>query len=321
MYEMDKEAESAKVGAGANALPNPGVGPQVGCVIDGDTVYEGKPAATLNFGRGEEYVLKSELRICPFGPFKPDSPVLYTNKQTGLTHVIRFKTLTWQPYHVDQDWDDNNLPVIVNVYDPVSEVYDNNLSGEGSGDGGSGDGGSDDASSGDDRDDDDDDDYVQENDDDDYVQENDDDDYVQENVDLTLGDSDAGSQSSPSEPESKSTPAPGAAQPMKPFNVKEFETVLAKYDVVETHDQVYYNFVKQVCTGYHATGGGEDFDPLHEEREMKLKSVLSDVYRTMPATLHPHKGEINTAYLAVLPIVQEVFQMPDMGPQVCMYVS
>ena len=35
----------------------------------------------------------------------------------------------------------------------------------------------------------------------------------------------------------------------------------------------------------------------------------------MPATLHPHDGDIDRAYNDLLPVVQEVLQMPDMGPQ------
>lgn len=80
-------------------------------------------------------------------------------------------------------------------------------------------------------------------------------------------------------------------------------------------DHKYYAFVHRTCKEYKQFILDNNIlvDELHSKRDALLASAISQVFCQIPAFDRPHAGNIQEAKIAVIDVVEHVFEMPHAG--------
>ena len=88
VYEKDARC---KAGAKRDCPANPGIGKQIGVVMNAETKKNRKRGLECNFGEGPEFISRKDIEIMPIykKAFKADA--------RGTPYEITLKRLTWQP--------------------------------------------------------------------------------------------------------------------------------------------------------------------------------------------------------------------------------
>ena len=78
----------------------------------------------------------------------------------------------------------------------------------------------------------------------------------------------------------------------------------------------YYRFLHRCCKEYKAFIESNTMqDALHSHRDTLTKSAISQVFEQIrPKNSVPHDGLVDAARIHVLPILEDVFRMPNAGP-------
>jgi hypothetical protein len=86
---------------------------------------------------------------------------------------------------------------------------------------------------------------------------------------------------------------------------------------VPVDDGLYYRFAHRVCKEYKGHMENKVLqDDLHSHRDTLVANCVSQVFTEVrPRSVVPHGGDEQAAVIAILPVVEKVFNMPPAGPK------
>ena len=86
---------------------------------------------------------------------------------------------------------------------------------------------------------------------------------------------------------------------------------------INTQPAIYYAFVHRVAKTYVSAREDNELPPaedMHEDRDTVCYNCVTAVMEEIPEHERPHNGDVDAAAKLVLPILEDLFQMPGRGP-------